>query len=568
MHTKRCLPLALALVPGAAFAATPTVIDVALSQPTFHGEANTLMVQAIVTVDDVADDAFHDATVGYVRASDYDACDATTPWKYSADVQRFDDGDERTWTLYNFVPNVGYRYVVRTGSAGTYLYSCGRLPRVSLPQPLAALNFQYEAAGASHPVETRYVLLNLDDCGASTPSGVHANLFALDTQNRSIVWYLDVAAMTGISGATVTGWRYQPASGSEPDRVLAIIDRRYLYVWAFDGTLRGFLDFASMGECDGTTDARGPCGHHDAIQDDRGTTYLLTGRVSPIPTRGTDWAACPSRFVNDGYWVLDGDFEPTSDYYLMTDADYDPTVDAGPNARPVSDASSDACWANTWAAYLGGDVIDWTHVNSIDRTTDGTNEVLDLSLRNFDQILRLDADDGSYVWTLANDPTYSDFRPLRLASGIDGVRGFGGQHDVHTVAPDTLMLLDNLGDPEGSRVLRISLDASSGDATIDRSWALVDADGAPLECAVEGSAQAVPGSSDEHVLAACRDAYTIGELDDSAGYPTGHTIEPPLVISLPDGTSDDFCESGGPVGRGGLRGFYRAYPLETVGSFD
>jgi hypothetical protein len=234
----------------------------------------------------------------------------------------------------------------------------------------------------------------------------------------------------------------------------------------------------------------------------------------------------------------------------------------------VPDAASDACWANTWAAYLGGDVIDWTHVNSIDRSTDGTEEFLDLSVRNFDQILRVDADDGSHVWTLASDPAYSDWRPLRIAPGIAGQRAFGGQHDVHMIGPDTLMMLDNLGDPDGSRVLSSALDAMSSQATIDHSWALVDAAGAPLECPVEGSAQVVPGSRGEHVLAACRDEYTVVELDDSSGYATDHTIEPPLVISLPDGTGDDFCESGGPVARGGLRGFYRAYPLDAVGSFD
>jgi hypothetical protein len=537
------------------------VLRAALSPPRFDGEPNTLMIQAIVTVDDFADDAFHDATVGYARSSDYVSCDASTPWTYSADIQRFDDDDERTWTLYNFVPNAQYRYVVRTGTTGTYEYTCGRVPRVTLPDALAALNFQYESAGASHPSEARYVLMNLDDCGGA------ANLFVLDTQNESIVWYLDVDAMTGNPDATVTGWRYQPATASEPDRILAIIDRRYLYEWGFDGSLRRYLDFAAMGECDGSTDARGPCGHHDALTDDRGTTYLLTGRTSSLPTTGSDWDACASRFVNDGYRVLDEDFAPVESRYLMTDYGYDPTVDGGPNAHPVSSAASDACWANTWAAYLGGDVIDWTHVNSIDRTTDGSEEVLDLSLRNWDQILRLDADDGSYVWSLANDPAYSDWR-VRIAPSIDGARGFGGQHDVHTIGTDTLLMLDNLGDPAGARVLRLSLDDSSAEATIDRSWALVDAGGAPLDCQVEGSAQLVPGSGDEHVLATCNDQFTIVELDDSSGYRTGRTIEPPLVISLPDGTTEDFCDSGGPAGRNALRGFYRAYPLATVGSFE
>ena len=559
MHARLGLALALWIVSGSALAA-PTVLDVALRRPTFHGVPNTLMVEATVTVDDTADDDLHDATVGYAPASDFVACDDTTAWKYSTDVQRFDDDDTRTWTLYNFVPGTAYRYVVRTGNAADYQYSCGRLPRPTLPAPLAALDLQYDTAGALHPFETRYVVLNSDDCGVS-PRGAHANLFVVDPVSQSIVWYLDMAAMTGLRDADLTGWRYQPATDSAPERILAIIDRRYVYEWGFDGALENFRDLAPLGECDGTSDADGPCPHHDLVTDADGLTYVLTGRAAMIPTTGTGWAACSSRFVNDGYRVLDGDFELLDSQDLMTDLGYDPAADGGPNVPTVMDAAAGPCSADTWGPYLGGDVIDWTHVNSLDRTTDGTQEVLDLSVRGWDQIVRVDANDGSYLWSLANDPEYSDWR-LRLAPGIDGRRAFAGQHDIHSVAPDTLMMLDNLGDPRASRVLRVTLDGAA--ATIDRSWALVDAAGGPLVCRVEGSAREVPGTSGEHVLAACNDAYTLVELDDSSGYATGDTIEPPLVISLPT----DACTSGGPTTRGGLRGFYRAFPLDRVGSFD
>ena len=165
-----------------------------------------------------------------------------------------------------------YRYVVRTGSAGDYRYTCGRLPRVELPDALAALNFQYEAAGALHPYSTRYVALDLDDCGARGTSsrGAHAHLFVLDTVNQTIVWYLDMVAMTGLVNPAVTGWRYQPATATAPDRLFTIVDRRYLYEWGFDGTLRNFVDLVGSDECSGTSGASGPCAHHDAFADDDG----------------------------------------------------------------------------------------------------------------------------------------------------------------------------------------------------------------------------------------------------------------------------------------------------------
>jgi len=54
------------------------------------------------------------------------------------------------------------------------------------------------------------------------------------------------------------------------------------------------------------------------------------------------------------------------------------------------------------------------------------------------------------------------------------------------------------------------------------------------------------------------------ELDD----PTGGTgSPPPLYISLPDGTSDPFCASGGPATRRDIQGWHRGYPLERVGEF-
>ena len=34
----------------------------------------------------------------------------------------------RTFSLYNFIPDAKYTYVVRTGDGGNYRYACGALP--------------------------------------------------------------------------------------------------------------------------------------------------------------------------------------------------------------------------------------------------------------------------------------------------------------------------------------------------------------------------------------------------------------------------------------------------------
>ena len=93
---------------------------------------------------------------------------------------------------------------------------------------------------------------------------------------------------------------------------------------------------------------------------------------------------------------------------------------------------------------------------------------------------------------------------------------------------------------------------------------MVDGAGDPLYCPLEGSGQEIPNTSGASVLANCNDEYAVAELSDSTGA-TG--AAPPLVISLPDGTTDDFCLAGGPSARSQIRGWHRSYPLARVGEF-
>jgi hypothetical protein len=463
------------------------------------------------------------------------------------------------------VPDTKYHYVVRTGYGGNYKYSCGALPAPTLPTAVAALNFQYEAAGPAHPYLTRYVLLNMDDCGASgsTSVGSHAQFIVLDTEAQTAVWSLDVSHMTGLEDPTVTGWRYQRATMETPARLLVLVDKRYLYDWTFDGGLRGFRDFGAT--C--ADDRTGPCAHHDVIQsEETGYTYAITSKVSNQDPTDTLWEECgtESKFVNDGFEVLDEEYRKMDEFYLMTDYDYDPTVDPGPYSRRVTSASG-VCAASIWVNWLRGDVIDWTHANSLDLSIVGGVEVLDISLHGWDQIVRVNADDGSWITTLGGDPDYSELGSLRMAKGIQGDATFSAQHDVHSVGYDTVMMLDNLGDNAGARVLRIS--NLSADPTIDRNWPLIDAAGKPMDCPVEGSAQEVPGTGGDNVLSVCQDEFAIVELSEYHGdaSSSGH---PPLFISLPDGETEDYCSVGGPANRRFLRGFYRVYPLASLGAFE
>ena len=257
--------------------------------------------------------------------------------------------------------------------------------------------------------------------------------------------------------------------------------------------------------------------------------------------------------------MLDDTWSVTDRGFMMSDYGYDPLTDGGPNAGDIG------CDINTWKPYFDPyGSIDWTHLNSIVASDDGGNEVLDISLKEWDQVVRLDASSGSILWTLSPHTTYSDWGTIRRGTGVTGPVTFAGQHDVHMVSADEMMMLDNLGDPNGARAIRLTLvDGPPRRATLDASWAIVDDAGNRLACDLEGSAQVVPGAGGDTVLATCNDEHVIVELDD----PTGAESTPGLAIWLDDTTSGAtrFCTSGGPATLAELHGFYRGYPVNAIG---
>jgi hypothetical protein len=117
-------------------------------------------------------------------------------------------------------------------------------------------------------------------------------------------------------------------------------------------------------------------------------------------------------------------------------------------------------------------------------------------------------------------------------ASITGSDSFADQHYAHAIDADVLMLFDNRGDAAGSRVLEISLDTPTSTATIDKSWAVVNAAATRSPAASKGSGEQLPDS--DHVLAMCAELRIIAELDDPTGASGG---SPPLVISLPSGNN-------------------------------
>jgi hypothetical protein len=516
-------------------AAPPTIDDVSVAHP--YTPANTMMYAVTITASSRGADTAHDAMVGYAPSGT--DCE-TGSWKMGQ-VQRFETEDSLTWILYNFEPGTSYDYKVQLGSE----IQCGELGTPAIPTGLAALDLMFTKGD----FQTKYLLFDTDGCSSTAEGDAERYLIAIDPATESIVWYLDVTSRSTLGGVDLTGWRYQS------DRILATIDKRYLYEWAWDGSVISAQDVAGDA-CDGTAD--GPCIHHDAYRSDlTGNTYVITSEQSSVDGVGTAWDVCGtgSRFLDDGFQALDADGQSEGVHFLMQDYGYDPDQDGGPNVieKEPEDSCDASLWTNFFAPYA---TIDWTHVNSIAASTSDSGEVIDLSVKEWDQILRLD-ESGTLLWRLSPHAEYSDWK-LRMSSKITGPAGFGGQHDVHSPSANSLLMFDNTGDSKGSRALRVQLEGKL--ANIDRSWVMVDGSGTPLVCRVEGSAEVVPGTEDERVLAMCNDGFTVAELADGSGIPA----VPPLAVSIPE---KGFCSSGGPKDRFGIRGWYRAFPVDQLGDF-
>jgi hypothetical protein len=540
-----------------------------VQNPSFNGIPNTMMFDVEVSVASTGADGDHTARVGYVADDDYTTCtDAAVPWKW-APTQVFDSSSTRTWRLFDFVPGRAYRYKVVLGEDATGIRErCGTLatranPTPRLPDTLAALNLQYEKSGAA--IDTRYVLFDTNDCGTGS-AGYY--FVAIDPDEETIVWYLDVAALTGLRDGRGSGFQYHRGVTPEEDSLLVTMDKHLLYEWSFDGTEIHSWDFAPDGECDGLDDSVGPCVHHDVYEsNETGRTYAIATRFSSVDAAGTAWedhcGTGNSRFLDDGYLVLDDDWAITSDHFLMDDYGYDPTIDGGPNAEYYA-SRFDACDSGTWTSNFDPayGVIDWTHANALAASSFGGREVLDYSLRQWDQVLRFDTATGDLLWRLSPNEDYNDWGTFRMAPGVVGPATFSEQHDVHATAEDTLMMVDNTGDPNGARVIEVVLARRPLSATIRRAWALVDASGAPLDCPLEGTARTVPGS--QHVMSVCAAEYAFLEMDD----PTGNSgTPPPLFVQLPDGTPDRICTAGGPMDRDEILGWHKVFPLASIGSF-
>ena len=117
------------------------------------------------------------------------------------------------------------------------------------------------------------------------------------------------------------------------------------------------------------------------------------------------------------------------------------------------------------AASRAGASVNWTHGNALDLDADGN---LIVSFRSLSEITKIDTRTGAVLWRMGG---------LRNQFTFEGGAntGFARQHGVRVTSPGApgggnLMLLDNLGDPAGSRAERYVYDAQLRTARLVASY--------------------------------------------------------------------------------------------------
>ena len=104
--------------------------------------------------------------------------------------------------------------------------------------------------------------------------------------------------------------------------------------------------------------------------------------------------------------------------------------------------------------------VNWTHANAFDFDGHGN---LFVSFRNLSEITKIDTRTGEVVWRMGGRRNEFNFEGAPALP-------FARQHGMRITGNDQLILLDNLGDPAGSKARRIAYNDASRSAQLIASY--------------------------------------------------------------------------------------------------
>ena len=140
--------------------------------------------------------------------------------------------------------------------------------------------------------------------------------------------------------------------------------------------------------------------------------------------------------------------------------------------------------------------INWTHGNAFDLDTDGN---LLLSFRNLNEIIKINTRTGAVMWRLGGSGNQFTFINVSTPA-------FARQHGVRSTGAGRVQLLDNLGDPRGSRAERYEYDEQLRTIRLISSVA----SSAGVTALIGGTTQSLPG---DRVLVSFGNGGSVEESD-------------------------------------------------------
>lgn len=181
-----------------------------------------------------------------------------------------------------------------------------------------------------------------------------------------------------------------------------------------------------------------------------GEVTRTIGCAGGLPTRIHDMRLEPS----GAYWVL-CDESRTMDLRA-----YGGVENARVTGTAIQHVGADGALLFSWSpfdhfqitdldsAQRTGSAVNWTHGNAFDFDADGN---IVASWRSLNEVTKIDGRTGAVLWRLGGRRNQFTFQG-------GATPPFAGQHSVRALANRELLLLDNVGNPDESRVERYILD--------------------------------------------------------------------------------------------------------------
>jgi hypothetical protein len=145
-----------------------------------------------------------------------------------------------------------------------------------------------------------------------------------------------------------------------------------------------------------------------------------------------------------------------------------------------------------------GAIVNWTHGNALDLDADGNVIV---SFRSLNEITKIDARSGAVIWRMGGRANQFTFLDTPLPA-------FSHQHGARLISGETLLILDNLGDPTATRAERYEVDQIGKAARLVQSYG--SSPGVLTQTG--GSVQALPG---DRIMVAFGTTGRVEEYDAS-----------------------------------------------------